>query len=70
MVWLNQKFSQSSFAICPILLHVGSVDVCATCWWEISNVCLSCLRDPPILIVVLLLFNKEKQKETDKGSTS
>ena len=26
-----------SRAICPILLHVGSSEGCAMCWWEISN---------------------------------
>ena len=26
-------------AICPVLLHVGSSEGCAMCWWEISNAC-------------------------------
>ena len=48
-----------------MLLHVGPVDVCATCWWKISNLCLSCLRDLPTLVVVpafiLTKINKKKQ---------
>ena len=52
------------WAICPVLLHVGSDDVCATCWWEISNVCSSCLRDHShTYCCTCFLFNKEKQKE-------
>ena len=36
-----------SRTICLSFSHVGSFDVRATCWWEISNVCSSCLRDLP-----------------------
>ena len=59
-----------SGAICSVLLYVGLVDVCATCWWEISNVCSLCLRDLPTLILVHALSDKETKMEMNKGSTS
>jgi len=61
VIWQNQKFSQSSLE--PfVLLNVGTIDVCATCWWEILDVCLSCMRDLPTLIFVPVYLIKEKQR--------
>jgi hypothetical protein len=51
--WVKSSLAKHKSSTNPLLshlfcpLHVGSVDVCATCWWEVSNVCLSCLRDLP-----------------------
>jgi hypothetical protein len=51
-----------SGAICPVLLHVVLSDGYATCWWEISNVCSSCMRGLPTLILVSIYLIKEKQR--------
>jgi hypothetical protein len=49
-------------AICPVLLHVVLYDGCATYWWKISNVCSSCMRGLPTLILVSIYLIKEKQR--------
>ena len=43
-----------------------SIDVCATCWWEISNVCSSCLRNLPhsYCCTCFYLTKKNKKKQT------
>ena len=51
-----------SWAICPVFLHVGSVDVCAMCWWEISNVCSSCLTDLPHTYYYTCFYLTKKNK--------
>jgi hypothetical protein len=58
-------------AFCPALLQVWSVDVCATCWWEILNACSLCMRDLPHTYSCTCFYsNKKKTKvEINMGST-
>jgi hypothetical protein len=52
-------------AICSVLWHVGSFDFCATCWWEISIVCLLCMRDlPPLILAPVYWIKKQEWKQT------
>ena len=69
VIWLNQKVSQSSLE--PfVLLNVGTVDVCAMCWWEILDVCSLCMRDLTHTYSCTCLFNQRKtKKETNTSST-
>ena len=59
-----------SGAICPVLLANQIVQDCATCWQEISNVCVSCLRDLPHTYFFCTCFIRQKETtvETNKGS--
>ena len=72
LVWLNQRFSQSSLNFFVLFfLHDRSSDSCASCWWEISNVCVSCLRDL-LHTYFCTCFTQTKRNKggNNKGSTS